>query len=259
MKKRIDLLLVERGYAETRQKARALLLAGQVLVGEQKVTKAGQMVDAGSVIRILRQLPFVSRAGAKLQGALEHFRISAQGRICADLGASTGGFTDCLLQQGARRVTAFDVGRGLLAWKLQSDPRVTVRDGFNVRHLTATDLPEGVSLIVGDLSFISLTKILKPLREALAGAAAKPGETEYTDIILLVKPQFEVGRGDVGKGGIVRDADKQAGAVDSVADYARQAGYRIVGSVASPVTGAGGNQEFLLYLQLPTGVLSPHE
>ena len=259
MKKRIDLLLVERGHAETRQKAQALLLAGQVLVEEQKITKAGQMVDTDSAIRILRQLPFVSRAGAKLQGALEHFKISVKGRICADLGASTGGFTDCLLQNGAGKVAAFDVGKSQLAWKLQSDSRVVVRDAFNVRNLTAADLPEGISLVVGDLSFISLTKILTPLREALAGKASLPDRMEFFDVILLVKPQFEVGRGDVGKGGIVREVDKQKGAVDSVADYARQAGYRVVGGVASTVTGAGGNQEFLLYLQLPTGVLSPHE
>ena len=259
MKKRVDMLLVERGHAETRQKAQALLLAGQVLVGEQKITKAGQMVDADSVIRILRQLPFVSRAGAKLQGALEHFKIPVEGRICADLGASTGGFTDCLLQNGACKVAAFDVGKGQLAWSIQSDPRVDVRDAFNVRNLTAADLPEGISLVVGDLSFISLKKILKPLKEALTGGVSVPDRMKFFDVVLLVKPQFEVGRDEVGKGGIVRDANKQAGAVDSVADYARHTGYRIVGSVASNVAGAGGNQEFLLYLQLPTGVLSPHE
>jgi 23S rRNA (cytidine1920-2'-O)/16S rRNA (cytidine1409-2'-O)-methyltransferase len=259
MKKRVDLLLLERGYAETRQKAQALLLAGQVLVQGKKITKAGQAVDADSEIRILRRLPFASRAGAKLQGALEHFKIVVAGRVCADLGASTGGFTDCLLQNGAVRVTAFDVGKGQLAWKLQSDPRVFVRDSFNVRHLTASDLPEGISLVVGDLSFISLTKILTPLKEALAGAVTSAGSTPYIDVLLLVKPQFEVGRGDVGKGGIVREPDKQAAAVDSVAGYAKQAGYRVVGSVASAVPGAGGNREFLLYLQLPTGVLSPHE
>jgi 23S rRNA (cytidine1920-2'-O)/16S rRNA (cytidine1409-2'-O)-methyltransferase len=259
MKKRVDMLLVERGHAETRRKAQALLLAGQVLVGEQKITKAGQMVDADSIIRILRQLPFVSRAGAKLQGALEHFKIPVEGRICADLGASTGGFTDCLLQNGARKVAAYDVGKGQLAWSIQSDPRVDVRDAFNVRNLTAADLPEGISLVVGDLSFISLKKILKPLKEALAGVVSIPDRMEFFDVVLLVKPQFEVGRGEVGKGGIVHEADKRAGAVNSVADYARQTGYRVIDSVASNVTGAGGNQEFLLYLQLPTGVLSSHE
>ncbi|MBN2242927.1 MAG: TlyA family RNA methyltransferase [Acidobacteria bacterium] len=259
MKKRVDLLLVERGHAETRQKAQALLLAGQVLVDGRKITKAGQSVEADSEIRILRQLPFVSRAGAKLQRALEHFKIPVAGRICADLGASTGGFTDCLLQNGAAAVAAFDVGKGQLAWKLRSDPRVAVRDAFNVRNLTAADLPEGISLVVGDLSFISLTKILAPLKEALSGTLPPPCGIECIDVVLLVKPQFEVGRGEVGKGGIVRDPCKQAGTVDSVAEFAKQAGYRVVGSVASSVPGARGNREFLLYLRLPTGVLSPHE
>jgi 23S rRNA (cytidine1920-2'-O)/16S rRNA (cytidine1409-2'-O)-methyltransferase len=258
MKKRVDLLLVERGQAETQQKAHGLLLAGQVLVGEQKVTKAGQMVDADAEIRILGQLPFVSRAGGKLLGALEYFRIPVAGRICADLGASTGGFTDCLLQNGAREVHTFDVGRGQLAWKLQSDARVTVRDGFNVRNISSDDLPERISLVVADLSFISLTKILEPLRAALIDKFSQQpqGGTDPIDIVVLVKPQFEVGRGDVGKGGIVRDAEKQLEAVGSVEFYAREAGYRVVGHMASPVIGAGGNQEFLLYLQLPMGVLS---
>ena len=257
MKKRVDLLLVEHGHAETRQKAHALLLAGQVLIGEQKVTKAGQMVDASADIRILGQLPFASRAGAKLQGALDRFQIPVAGRICADLGASTGGFNDCLLQNGACRVYAFDVGRGQLAWKLQTDPRVIVRDGFNVRNITAADLPESISLVVADLSFISLTKILGPLREALAGETQKPADRGSIDIVLLVKPQFEVGKGEVGKGGIVRDSGKRLKALSSVSDYARENGYITGGSLESPVAGAGGNLEFLLYLKLPTGLLSP--
>jgi 23S rRNA (cytidine1920-2'-O)/16S rRNA (cytidine1409-2'-O)-methyltransferase len=249
MKKRVDVLLVERGYAETRQKAQALLLAGQVLVGEQKVTKAGQMVEAGSDIRILRQLPFVSRAGAKLDGALDHFHIPVEDRICADLGASTGGFTDCLLQRGARRVYAFDVGRGQLAWKLQTNPKVVVRDGFNVRNITAEDLQDSVSLVVGDLSFISLNKILGPLKKALNSNFLNGDIGSSIDVVLLVKPQFEVGRTDVGKGGIVRDGEKRKQALDSVTGYAVQHGYRICGSMESPVTGAGGNVEFLLYLK----------
>jgi 23S rRNA (cytidine1920-2'-O)/16S rRNA (cytidine1409-2'-O)-methyltransferase len=256
MKKRVDLLLVERGHAESRQKAQALLLAGQVLVGAQKVTKAGQMVDGDAEIRVLGQLPFVSRAGAKLQGALERYRISVADRICADLGASTGGFTDCLLQNGAGSVYAFDVGRGQLAWKLQTDRRVVVRDAFNVRNIAAGDLPDPVSLVVGDLSFISLKKILGPLKRALEGNAAKWHSVDCVDIILLVKPQFEVGKGDVGKGGIVRDAEKRQLALDSVADCARQNGYLVAGSMESPVAGAGGNVEFLLYLKLQTGLIS---
>jgi len=256
MKKRVDLLLVQRGYAETRQKAQALLLAGQILVAEQKVTKAGQIVDAGADIRVLRQLPFVSRAGAKLQSALKQFQISVADRECADLGASTGGFTDCLLQNGASSVYAFDVGRGQLAWKLQNDPRVVVWDAFNVRKITAEDLPDSVSIVVGDLSFISLKKILEPLKEALTENASKHQLGVFVDIVLLVKPQFEVGKGDVGKGGIVRDRAKRMQALNSVADYAREKGYMIEGNMESPVAGASGNVEFLLYLKLPTGLLS---
>lgn len=248
MKKRVDLLLVERGYAETRQRAQALLLAGQVLVEEQKVTKAGQMVEADSEIRILRQLPFVSRAGAKLDSALDYFRIMVEGRTCADLGASTGGFTDCLLQRGAKRVYAFDVGRGQLAWKLQTDSRVVVRDGFNVRNITAEDLQD-VSLVVGDLSFISLNKILEPLKKALAADKFNGDMGEAIDVVLLVKPQFEVGRKDVGKRGIVRNGEKRKLALDSVTGFAVHHGYRICGSMESPVAGAGGNVEFLLYLK----------
>lgn len=257
MKKRVDLLLVESGYAETRQKAQALLLAGQVLVNEQKITKAGQMVRTDADIRIIRQLPFVSRAGTKLQGALEHFQISVADRVCMDLGASTGGFTDCLLQNGASLVYAFDVGKGQLAWKLQTDPRVVVRDSFNVRNLTAADCPASVSLVVGDLSFISLKKILEPLKRALSGMSPAEHSREYIDGIFLVKPQFEVGKGEVGKGGIVRDSDRRIQALDSVAECARGCGYLVEGSVESTLAGAAGNLEFLLYLRLPTGLSSP--
>jgi 23S rRNA (cytidine1920-2'-O)/16S rRNA (cytidine1409-2'-O)-methyltransferase len=257
MKKRIDLLLVERGLAESRHKAQALVLAGQVLAAEQKVNKPGQLVDSEAAIRILRQLPFASRAGAKLQGALDHFQISVAGRICADLGASTGGFTDCLLQNGASKVHAFDVGRGQLAWKLQSDPRVVVRDNFNVRAITAQDLPRQISLVVADLSFISLTKVLLPLKDALACSISRGDGPDFVvDLIVLVKPQFEVGKGEVGKGGIVRDSGKRVGALESVANFARDAGFQVAGSMLSPLTGARGNQEFLLYLQLPSGLLS---
>src|SRR5512136_1480135 len=167
MKRRIDQLLVERGLAESRHKAQALLLAGQILVNEQKVEKPGQLIDPESRIRILHQLPFVSRAGAKLSAALDHFHISVAGRACADLGASTGGFTDCLLQNGACRVYAFDVGKGQLAWKLRSDPRVVVRDAYNVRELNPADLPEPLSFICMDLSFISVTKILPAVKDAI--------------------------------------------------------------------------------------------
>ena len=245
---RIDQVLVERGLAESRHKAQALVLAGQVLVDEQKVDKPGRRIDEGSNIRILEELPFVSRAGRKLQAALDHFQLSVSGRVCADLGAGTGGFADCLLQRGAREVHAFDVGRGQIAWKLRTDPRIVVRDEFNVRNLGARDFPEEISLVTADLSFISLTKILYPLREALQAKRAEGP----VDLILLVKPQFEAGRGEVGKGGVVRDADTRQKALEYVMEHARGNDYQVVGSIPSPVTGSKGNQEFLLYLQLPT-------
>jgi 23S rRNA (cytidine1920-2'-O)/16S rRNA (cytidine1409-2'-O)-methyltransferase len=252
-KRRIDQLLVERGLAESRHKAQALLLSGQVLVDEQKIEKPGRLVDAGSSLRILGSTPFASRAGMKLQAALEHFRIDVRGRICADLGASTGGFTDCLLQRGAAAVHAFDVGEGQLAWKLRSDPRVVVHDRCNVRYLAPDDLPERLSLVAVDLSFISLTKILEPLRDTLlAKARAWAGRPEpfRVELVLLVKPQFEVGKGEVGKGGVVRDEGKQRTALAGVIRFAIEAGYARLGDMSSPVPGAEGNREFLLHLEL---------
>ncbi len=244
--------MVERGLADTRQKAQALLLAGQVLVDNQKVEKPGRMVEAEAHIRLLRKLPFASRAGGKLQAALDHFGLSATGRICADLGASTGGFTDCLLQRGAREVHAFDVGRGLLDWKLRSDPRVIAHDGYNVRHIKAEDLPAGVSLITVDLSFISLTLILA----GLATALLEKRPAERVDLVLLVKPQFELGKGEVGKGGVVRDAAKRAQALTRVEEDAARHGYERLGSMDSPVAGSKGNVEFLLHLRFGPGLLS---
>lgn len=258
MKRRIDLVLVERGFAESRHRAQALLLAGQILVEEQKVDKPGRLVDPDANIRVLRRLPFASRAGAKLQAALDHFQISVAGRACADLGASTGGFTDCLLQNGACRIHAFDVGKGQLAWRLRSDSRVVVRDGFNARNLSSGDIPGDVTFVCMDLSFISVTKILPALKEAMgcAGENSEENRRFTVDVIVLVKPQFEVGKGEVGKGGIVRDSGKRLEALKTIAEFARREGFRVLGSIPSPVTGAGGNQEFLLYLQLAKGLLS---
>ncbi len=253
MKKRVDQLLVERGLAESRHKAQALLMGGQVLVNEQKVEKPGQTVDIDSDIRLLQSLNFASRGGSKLQAALDHFGISPAGRVCADLGASTGGFTDCLLQRGASRVYSYDVGKGQLDWRLQTDPRVIVHDEFNVRHLKADDLDPEVSLVTADLSFISLTKILVPLRDALAAR----GSSACVDLILLVKPQFEVGKGEVGKGGIVRERCKREKALASVVEFAVESGFRSLGSMESPVAGAKGNVEFLLYLSFDPGLSSP--
>ncbi len=256
MKRRIDQVLVDRGIAESRHKAQALLLAGRILVEEQKIEKPGHRVDTEAEIRVLGRIRFASRAGAKLQAALDHFGLSVAGRICADLGASTGGFTDCLLQNGASRVYAFDVGRGQMDWRLRSDPRVAVRDGFNVRHIASRDLPGGVSFVCMDLSFISVTKVLLPLRDALfARDDTSGGNAGFPcDLIVLVKPQFEVGKGEVGKGGIVRDPEKRSRALEAVSDFARGAGYCVAGSIPSPVAGAEGNVEFLLYLELAKGL-----
>ena len=249
MKRRIDQLLTERGLVESRHKAQALLLAGQILVDEQKVEKPGQMVAEDAVIRILNQPRYVSRAGVKLEAALDHFHISVEGLVCADLGASTGGFTDCLLQHGACAVYAFDVGKGQLAWKLQSDAQVIVRDEFNVRNLTATDLPEDLSFVCMDLSFISITKILIPLKTAIEGRFAAISN-RIVDIVALVKPQFEAGREDVGKGGIVRDPKIRQRTLDTVAAFAEANGYDVIGSIPSPLPGANGNLEFLLHMRL---------
>jgi 23S rRNA (cytidine1920-2'-O)/16S rRNA (cytidine1409-2'-O)-methyltransferase len=243
IRRRIDQLLVDLGLAESRHKAQGLLLAGQVLVNEQKVEKPGRMVDPEAAVRILGETPFVSRAGGKLRAALDHFQIAVAGRVCADLGASTGGFTDCLLQGGARTVHAYDVGAGQLDWKLRSDPRVIVHDRYNVRYITAQDLPEEVSLVTADLSFISLTKIFPSLAGALK-------ERLSSTPLAHAGSAFEVGKGEVGKGGIVRDERKQLTALAAVEQAAASAGFAPRGRFRSPVQGARGNQEFLLHLQL---------
>jgi len=247
-RQRIDQLLVARGFAASRHKAQAMLLAGQVLVDEQKIDKPGRMVDSQAAIRILGAMPFVSRAGGKLQAALDHFQVEVAGRVCADLGASTGGFTDCLLQRGASVVHAYDVGEGQLAWKLRSDPRVVLHERCNVRYLQAGDLPGEISVVTADLAFISLTKVLPPLGRALRERPAQ--EVRSVDLLVLVKPQFEVGKGEVGKGGIVRDPAKQQGALAAVEQCAAASGYRVRGRLDSPIPGARGNLEFFLHLQL---------
>jgi 23S rRNA (cytidine1920-2'-O)/16S rRNA (cytidine1409-2'-O)-methyltransferase len=232
-----------------------MVLAGQVLADKQKVDKPGRLVAEEAPIRILGTMPFVSRAGGKLAAALDHFEIPVSGRVCADLGASTGGFTDCLLQRGALKVHAYDVGSGQLAWKLQTDPRVVVHDRYNVRYLTAGDLPDGISLVTADLSFISLTLVLEPLRDALVPRMGfAPDGQRRADLVFLVKPQFEVGKGEVGKGGIVRDPALRKRALDQVASVAGSTGYSVVGTMASPVPGAEGNEEFLLYARLFPGL-----
>lgn len=236
-KRRIDELLVERGLAESRSQAQALLLAGVVLVDGQKVDKAGRTVSPDSRVEVTERLPYVSRGGLKLQAALDHWEIPVRGRICLDVGASTGGFTDCLLQRGAARVYAFDVGTGQLDWRLRNDPRVVVREQTNARYLQPADVGEAVDLIVCDVSFISVTLILPVLPPILQPAG---------EMVILIKPQFEAGRGEVGKGGIVRDAAVRHAACGRVKSAVEALGFRSE-IIDSPILGAEGNHEFLLY------------
>ena len=239
MKKRADLLLVERGLVESRSRAAALILAGLVFSGERRIDKAGELLAEEAPLRLRGQdHPWVSRGGLKLVHALDHFAVAPAGRICLDIGASTGGFTDVLLARGAAKVYAVDVGRGQLAWKLRQDPRVVVLEGCNARYLSQAQIPEPPSLIVCDASFIGLATVL---------AAPLSLAADRAELIALIKPQFEVGREGVGKGGIVRDQALREMACRNVADWlARQAGWQVLGIVQSPVAGAEGNVEFLI-------------
>lgn len=239
---RLDQLLVDRGLAPSREKARALVLAGAVVVGEHRAEKPGQRVAPDAPMRLKGEVnPFVSRGGLKLQAALDAFGVDPAGRVCVDVGASTGGFTDCLLQRGARRVYAVDVGYGQLAWKLREDPRVVSRERCNLRHLGPGEIPEPAGLVVVDASFISLRLLLPKVRELLAPEG---------EVIALVKPQFEVGKGRVGKGGVVRDPQLRREAVTQVVEAARGLGFAPAGTVESPVAGAKkGNVEYLVYLK----------
>lgn len=237
MKKRIDQLLVERGLADSREKAKAMLLAGGVRVNGQRVDKPGQTIAEDAVIAVAEKQRYVSRGGFKMEGALEHWSIDPAGLVCLDVGASTGGFTDCLLQHGAARVYAFDVGSGQLDWKIRNDPRVIVREGINARHLTTADLPEPVDLIVCDVSFISLTLIV-PVLPPLLRAGGR--------MVILIKPQFEVGRDQVGKGGIVRDPALHAEVCGRIQRAVEALGFR-TDIIESPILGTEGNREFLLH------------
>jgi 23S rRNA (cytidine1920-2'-O)/16S rRNA (cytidine1409-2'-O)-methyltransferase len=243
-RQRLDVLLTELGLAPSRDRARAYILAGQVRVGGQVVSKAGVNVDVDATVTVdAADHPYVSRGGLKLAHALDTFTIDARGRLALDIGASTGGFTDVLLQRGARRVVALDVGHGQLDWKLRSDPRVEVIERLNARQLTASDLPADARLfdiVTIDVSFISLRLIL-PVVPPLLDADG--------DVVMLVKPQFEAGRGEVGKGGIVRDDTVHRRVVDDVAAAASALGLKPSGTVESPIHGMEGNREFLMHLR----------
>lgn len=241
---RLDTLLVTRGLAESRERARALILAGKVTVAGQPAAKAGSLVPDAAEIHVAEPAhPWVSRGGVKLAHALDVFTIDVTGRLGIDIGASTGGFTDVLLQRGARRVIALDVGHSQLHWRLRTDPRVTVIEGVNARALgpdDLSDLGEGAGIVTIDVSFISLRHILPVVPPLLAPAA---------DIVALVKPQFEAGRTDVGRGGLVLDPVIHARVVEEVTAAGRAVGLSRVGLVESPITGAEGNREFLMHLR----------
>jgi 23S rRNA (cytidine1920-2'-O)/16S rRNA (cytidine1409-2'-O)-methyltransferase len=238
-KQRADQALVARGLAESRSRAQALIMAGVVFSGDARIDKAGQMLAGGAPLEVRgRDHPWVSRGGLKLDKALDHFGIDPRGLACLDIGASTGGFTDVLLSRGAARVSAVDVGHGQLAWKLRQDPRVTVLERVNARHLTVKEVPEPVDLVVCDASFIGLQTIL-PAPMALAAAGAR--------LIALIKPQFEVGRGEVGKGGVVRDSALHEAVCARIEAWLNaRPGWRVLGLTDSPILGPEGNKEFLV-------------
>ena len=240
-KERLDKLLFHLGLVTSRERARALILAGQVIVDEQRIDKAGTQVSLDADIRIKGEdLRYVSRGGLKLEKALQEFDPQVQDCVALDVGASTGGFTDCLLQHGARRVFAVDVGYGQLAWKLREDERVVNMERCNIRHLNPEQLPERPDLAVIDASFISLSKVLPVTLNLLKPEA---------EIIALIKPQFEVGRGKVGKGGVIKDVDLQTQVVDDIRSLGIELGCEVLGVIESPIYGQKGNREFLIHLK----------
>ena len=248
MKTRLDKLLVSRGVTPSRERAQALILAGKVLVEEQKIEKSGALVPEDATVRLLGEdLKYVSRGGLKLERALAHWSVDVTGKNCLDVGASTGGFTDCLLQSGAAHVTAIDTGYGQIAMKLRQDPRVRLVEKCNARLLTREALGEIVDLVVMDVSFISATLVLPPVVASAFPQSAV--DRRGRGIVILVKPQFEVGRELVGKGGIVRDEAAQLAAVEKIRSCVLNLGAHSTDSIESPILGTEGNREFLLFAQ----------
>lgn len=241
-KTRLDVLLVERGYFESREKAQRAIMAGEVHLQDRVADKPGMKLAGDAIVAVRAKSRYVGRGGLKLEGALNHFNIDPTGMVCLDVGASTGGFTDCLLQHGAARVYAIDVGHSQLDWKIRSDERVVVREKLNARHLTRNDIPEAISLCVIDVSFISLTLILPAIFPLL-----EPGGS----VVALVKPQFELSKAEVDEGrGVVRDPALQQQAVDKIARFVQdELGKRWLGVIESPILGGEGNKEFLAWLR----------
>ncbi|MBN2655384.1 MAG: TlyA family RNA methyltransferase [Nitrospirae bacterium] len=241
MKERLDKVIVARGITESRERAAAMIMEGKVLINGMPATKAGMMVNDDVVIEMKGQdIPFVSRGGLKLEKALDEFSINVQTKTAMDVGASTGGFTDCLLQRGASKVYAIDVGYGQMDWKIRNDQRVILIERTNIRHIEGSKIPEKVDIAVIDVSFISLNKVLPRVIDFLKPEA---------EIVALVKPQFEVGKGEVGKGGIVRDDAKRLAVLESVKEFCIGLGLAYAGFTESPIAGQKGNREFLLYLK----------
>lgn len=241
MKERLDKLLVDKGIAVSRERAKAMIMEGKVLVNGAPVAKAGSIIDKDASISLKTgDIPYVSRGGLKLKAALEYFNINLEGLVAMDVGCSTGGFTDCMLQRGARKVYCIDVGYGQLAWSLRNDPRVMLMERTNIRHLEKGRIPDAVDVVTVDVSFISLKKVIPKVLEFIS---------ENGNILALVKPQFEVGKGEVGKGGIVRDEGKRLLSVKGVREFAENEGLRTEGVFESPVAGQKGNREYFLHMR----------
>jgi len=241
VRRRLDALLVDMGLAETMTKAHALIMAGHALVDGVVVDKPGNTVKDGCVVELKEVMPYVGRGGVKLAGALDEFNIAVKGLVAMDVGSSTGGFTDCLLKRGAQFVYAVDVGKGLLDYTLRNDARVRVLEERNIRGLDLSEVGRKVDIAVIDVSFISLEKVLSKVREFVKDGGA---------VVALIKPQFEVGKGEVGKGGIVKDPERHRAVVERITDYSASAGFKPVSTCSSPITGAKGNKEFWIYLKV---------
>jgi 23S rRNA (cytidine1920-2'-O)/16S rRNA (cytidine1409-2'-O)-methyltransferase len=244
-RERLDKILVERHLVVSREDGRGRILAGEVWVNDQPVTKAGTLIDENAAIRVKSPPPYVSRGGTKLETALREFSIDLADKVVLDVGASTGGFTDCLLTHGAAQVYAVDVGYGQLDWKLRNDPRVLVLEKRNIRYLQVSDLPRPVDFATIDVSFISLRLVLPQVRTLLIAGAA---------VIALIKPQFEVGKGKVGKGGVVRSHEEHMRVIDRISQAAVGFGYQVCGTIESPLLGPKGNKEFFLHLKDTQGL-----
>ncbi|OGV98909.1 MAG: RNA methyltransferase [Nitrospinae bacterium RIFCSPLOWO2_02_FULL_39_110] len=240
-KKRLDSLLVERGIIQSRERAKGLILSGDVSVNGNPVNKAGILVDEDAEIKLTgKDIPYVSRGGLKLEKAIKEFNINVKDKVAIDVGASTGGFTDCLLQYGVKKVYAVDVGYGQLAWKLRKDPRVVVIERKNIRYIKPSDIGEQVDIATIDVSFISLKLVLPAVKNLLK---------DNGEIIALIKPQFEIGKGEVGRGGVVREKEKHEKVISEIKSFAIDLGLKVLNVTESPIAGQKGNVEFLIYLQ----------